>query len=186
MYRILLCFAVIVGVGACSSVRAPSPDEWRAVEHPSPYDAAWLNSVAPRVVAWFTEQESALLPRGRPLTVDEGEVAKRMGVQHAERVRILILDDFPFPEGPLLPEEIKAFGFGCSCENGRSMGYAILIKPQYDGQLWLLAHELVHVAQRERLGTEVLIHRYLMELRVFGYARAPLELEANQLMQNAK
>jgi hypothetical protein len=126
------------------------------------------------------------LPRGRRLTADESEVAKRVGVQHPERVQILVLSDFPLPDDPGLAGEIRALGFGSPRAGGRSMGYAILIKPQYEKQSWLLAHELVHVAQRERLGTDMFIRRYLLELRVFGYARAPLELEANKLMRNAE
>jgi hypothetical protein len=182
----LLCLFVVVGIGACSFVRGPSPDELHAVEHPSPEQAAWLDSVAPRATEWYIAQESVLRPRGRPLTADEIEIAKKTGVQHPEEVRVFVLDEFPFPDDPVLAKELKALGLGSRHAGGFTMGYVVLLKPQYDTKRWLLAHELVHVAQRERLGTETFVRRYLMELRVMGYARAPLELEANKLMQSAK
>jgi uncharacterized protein YjaZ len=44
---------------------------------------------------------------------------------------------------------------------------------------FLLAHELHHVAQYERLGIAGFARRYITELLVAGYANAPLEAEAN-------
>ena len=155
------------------------------MEQPSAVDAEWLNSVAPRAVAWYAQQEAALLPRGRLLTPAEVQLARDMGVQRPEQVRVLVWSDFPFPDDPILAKELKGLGMGSRNVGGFGLGYVVLVKPKYDGERWLLAHELVHVAQRERLGTDAFVRRYLLELRVLGYARAPLELEANQLMRKA-
>ncbi len=149
---------------------------------PAPEDLAWLESVAPKAIAWMAEQETALIPQGRPLTSAETVIAVRMGVRHPGDIRLAVLPAFPFPADPLLANEAKALGFGTDREMGRSMGYAVLVKPQFQGAHKLLAHECVHVAQRERLGLETFVRRYLLELRTVGYERSSLEAEANRMM----
>lgn len=184
MYRTLLC--VIVAASGCSSVPGPSADELQAVENPTDEQQEWLDLVVPRAIAWYTAQESALLPVGRPLTEDEVAMAARMGVRHPEKVRIIVRDEFPVPDDLVLAQELSQLGFGARRPDGFTMGYAVLVTPRSEGKRWLLAHELAHVGQCERLGTQALVRRYLLELRVLGYARAPLELEADRLAQGEK
>jgi hypothetical protein len=73
------------------------------------------------------------------------------------------------------------FGFGNNAEGARTMGYVIMLKEKYAREHWILAHELVHVAQQERMGRDAFIRRLIAELELMGYRRAPLELEANKL-----
>ena len=61
---------------------------------------------------------------------------------------------------------------------GLTLGYAILIHPKEVEGKWLLSHEFVHVTQYERMGLEKFLGHYLLGLKRFGYARAPLEVEA--------
>jgi len=183
MKKTLFVMFIVFCMAGCSTVRTSNQEELRTVEQPSPANAAWVDSLAPLAVAWYSEQERVLLARGRPLDSEEEKMARQMGVQHPERVRVIVAQQFPFPDNPVLAEELRTLGFGSQREGGRSLGYAILIKPKYEKQRWLLAHELVHTAQRERLGTEPFIRRYLLELRILGHARAPLELEAAGLMK---
>lgn len=152
------------------------------MEPPSAAEAAWLDAVAPKAIEWYLAQEASLLRQGRPLAPDETKLARRMGVRHPEKVRVLVLAQFPFPDDPELAAQAKALGLSDRA-GGFGMGYAVLIKPQFEGERQLLAHELVHVAQRERLGTEAFVRRYLLELRTVGYAHSPLEAEANRMMQ---
>ncbi|MDX9973431.1 MAG: hypothetical protein RBU21_10640 [FCB group bacterium] len=158
-------------------------DELAALDHPSAEDAAWLDSVAPRAQAWYTEQEALLLQQGRQLSPEEMEIARRVGVQTPEKVRVVVLKEFPFPGDPALAKELKSLGFGSPQVGGFTMGYAILEKPKFKKERWLLAHELGHVGQRERMGTEAFVRRYLLEMRKVGYVRSPLEVEANAKMQ---
>jgi len=167
-------------------VRAPSRDELCAIEHPSPVDSAWCDLIVPRAIDWYTQQENSLLSKGHALNDNESEIAREMGVQHPELVRVLVMDKFPFPEDPVLATEAHKLGFGSPDVGGFCMGYVVLEKPKYAGKRWLLAHELVHVGQRERLGTAAFVHRYLLELHIFGYQRSPLELEADRLMLKVK
>lgn len=185
MHRFLCWSLTALALAGCSLVRPPSADELRAVQQPSPENAAWADALAPRAAAWLTQQETRLFPRGRPLSAAETDLARRMGVQHPEQVRVLILTEFPVPSDPALARDARSFGYGSPQEGGRTMGYLILVKPRYVDESWLLAHELVHVGQQERLGSAAFIRRYLLELRVLGYRRSPLELEANHLMRQA-
>jgi hypothetical protein len=53
-----------------------------------------------------------------------------------------------------------------------------MLKPRVAQDKTVLAHELVHVGQHDRLGRAAFLRRYLVEMEVLGYARSPLELEA--------
>ena len=130
----------------------------------------------PITLAWYNATEQALLPQGRELTASEQTNARKLGVKHPEKVRVIVTNTFPVPEHPLIAQEAKEFGLGSESEEGRTMGYAILLKSRADQTT--LHHELVHVSQIERLGQARFLERYLYEIEILGYARAPLELEA--------
>lgn len=73
---------------------------------------------------------------------------------------------------------------GSSHEGGRTFGYAIMLKPRFAGNSTIRTHELVHVSQHDRLGRKAFVRRYLIEMEMMGYVRAPLELEAYQKQRN--
>jgi hypothetical protein len=179
---VLLGLWVAVSIGGCATANAPTADELKAIEHPTGTDAAWLEAVAPEAIAWYLKQEAILLKQGRPLSADEMDLARRMGVQHPEKIRVVVLTKFPSPDSPALAEQLAALGLGSDDAGGFSMGYAVLIKPRFETKRWLRAHEFVHVGQREHLGTEAFIRRYFMEMKTIGYKRAPLEIEAERRM----
>jgi hypothetical protein len=54
----------------------------------------------------------------------------------------------------------------------------LVLKPWVVAHKEVLNHELVHVAQMDRMGQEAFLRRYLIELEMMGYARSPLKLEA--------
>lgn len=53
-----------------------------------------------------------------------------------------------------------------------------MLKPWVANDNSVISHELVHIAQQDRLGREVLLRRYLIEMEMMDYARSPLELDA--------
>jgi len=162
---------------ACMVVRKPSETELRALDHPPSAVQAKLDRFYPLTLAWYGEVERQLLPQGRMLSNQEQALAQRLGVKFPENVRIVVLEKFPMPSNHELATEAEKFGLGGALEGGRAMGYAIMLKPRLADNPTVIAHELVHVAQHDRLGRESFLRRYLTELEMMGYARSPLELE---------
>ena len=66
------------------------------------------------------------------------------------------------------------------------MGNIILIKPQYKNNSVILCHELVHIAQIDRMGLKQFLQRYALEREVLGYSRSLLENEAYAKQQVIK
>jgi hypothetical protein len=163
---------------ACMVVRKPSDTELHALDHPPVAVVDKLNRFYPLTLVWYEEVERQLLSQGRTLTSSEKSLAQRLGVKSPESVRIVVLEKFPMPSNHELATEAEKFGLGGALEGGRTMGYVIILKPHLANHPTVIAHELVHVAQHDRLGREAFLRRYLTELEMMGYARAPLELEA--------
>lgn len=160
------------GVGPPGAAQAPSPEE------PPAAVRLKLKRFYPRVRAWYDAVETRCLPLGRPLTAQEMDDARRLGVLRPQDVRVVVLNAFPMPEDAELRAEAERHGLGSRTEAGRTMGHAILLKAWALDAPTVLRHELVHVAQMDRLGREGFLRRYLMELEMLGYAGSPLELEA--------
>ncbi|HEY3332980.1 MAG TPA: hypothetical protein VGK19_23305 [Capsulimonadaceae bacterium] len=60
-----------------------------------------------------------------------------------------------------------------------TMDNGIYVCRQFDGDLGLVAHELAHVAQYERLGgVGPFLKEYISQCIQIGYDNAPLEVEA--------
>jgi hypothetical protein len=140
--------------------------------------ASRLEALLPDAFAWYEATETKLLEQGRLLSKNETSKAMKLGVLHPERVRVVVMRSFPMPTNSVLQSEAKRFGFGSTSEIGRTMGYAILVKPQGAKDPTLITHELVHVAQQDRLGREQFVRQVLTELITVGYAKSSLEKEA--------
>ena len=174
--RIRSCIAAgALLAGGCASV-APLSDAERAelAAPPAPV-VARVAQLVPAAVAFVASTEQQVQASGRPLTADEQQLARAVGVAQPESVRVLVAAQFIAPADPAFAVEARKFGLGDPAEGGRTLGHAIQIKLQYASARWLLAHELTHVGQFERLGANEFVRAYLTELLMFGYARAPLE-----------
>ena len=175
---IVLCWLFILLLHGCMVVKKPSLKELNALDQPPPQVMAKLEIYLPKVSRWYAELEQELAQQGRRLTVEELKVAEKLGVLEPERVRVLVLEKFPMPQDSALLVEAKKYGLGSMTEGGRSIGHLVLLKPWVVAHKEVLNHELVHVAQMDRMGQEAFLRRYLIELEMMGYARSPLELEA--------
>ena len=173
-----LLMATTLVFSGCVVVSKPSPEELKSLDSPPPELTAKLAHFLPATLAWYNSVEAQLLPKGRPLSAQEQKVARGLGVKHPNDVRVVVLTEFPMPTDPELFVEAKRIGLGSSLEGGRTIGYAVMLKPRYAANREILTHELVHVEQQERMGRSAFLRRYLLELEVLGYARSPLELEA--------
>jgi hypothetical protein len=177
--RIPLLFAIAsLVISGCMSVPPPTDQELLALDNPPPAIQAKVEYFFPRALSWYNQVEAELLPQGRPLTPRETEFAIRAGIKDPNRVRIVVLDNFPLPADLALRTELERFGMGRKTAGGRTHGYVIMLKSWTAENNTVISHELVHIAQQDRLGRESFVRRYLIELEMLEYARSPLKLEA--------
>gem|GEM_PF-1208365 len=170
--------AALLPVTARSIVPRPTDQESRALDNPPPDVRAILDRFFPSAFAWYQKVEADLLPTGRVLSSAEAAFAAHIGVTDPAGVRIVVLDEFPLPADRELRMAAEQIGLGSKAEAGRTNGSVILLKPRTARNNSVISHELVHVAQQDRLGRAAFLRRYLTEMVIMGYARSPLELEA--------
>ena len=134
----------------------------------------------PLAVEWAAEQERMILEAGVPLDKQQLADAKALGVHAPERVRLLRVDEVPTPRHPLLAEAAARTGLVSPGTAGLTLRHGIFIRSDCWGQRLLVAHELVHVTQYERLGGfEAFLRPYLKEcILPPGYPNGPMEQEA--------
>jgi hypothetical protein len=63
-----------------------------------PVLASDMSSLAPRAIAWAEQQSARVALSGSKLTPEQAALARSVGVQHPERVRIEVVEQFPLPQ----------------------------------------------------------------------------------------
>ncbi|MEO7478600.1 MAG: hypothetical protein ABIT64_05125 [Lysobacteraceae bacterium] len=176
--RALLALVVMLFAGsAVSAARPLHASELRALAHPSAEVIAQVDRLMPGVIALIESTEADAMARGRPLDAAEIALARSVGVAAPERVRVIEESSQPGHEQPALAALIHLLGEHNPRRWGLTVRYGIVFKSHPTKHL--LAHELRHVAQYERLGLTGFARRYLTEMLVVGYAQSPLETDAN-------
>jgi len=139
-----------------------------------------VRAVLPFACAWAQRQESIIFRAGVPLPPEEIATGKRLGIQHPERVRLRAVSQVP-PLNWLLRWVGQRLGVVSGQTIGMALRYGIFIREEHWGDRRLLAHELAHVAQYERLGGfRGFLKQYLEECINPGYPLGDLEQEAKQ------
>ncbi|WP_077147768.1 hypothetical protein [Sphingopyxis sp. KK2] len=133
-------------------------------------------------VRWAEGIEERGQATGESLDPDQARLAADIGIKHAERVRLVYVDEVPFPtDNPEIRAAGEKFGFigPGIINNAQAFGYTIWVREGFSLDRPRLAHELVHVMQIERSGSFAAYARqYVLELMQFGHEKSPLELEA--------
>ncbi|MGC4043067.1 MAG: hypothetical protein QM758_04620 [Armatimonas sp.] len=143
-----------------------------------------LEELLPLVVAWVEREEARILAEGVPLTETQLADARAMGVTHPECVRVLQVPKIPMPDHPDLVAAGTAAGLMGGGTIGLALRYGIYVRTGAESRE-LLAHELVHTGQYERLGSiEGFLQTYLTQCLTVGYPAALLEQEAIRLSAN--
>jgi hypothetical protein len=144
-----------------------------------PFDlAAALPLLVPKAVAWAQTCEAQILTQGVALTEPELHLARRVGVAHAERIRLSYVDEPPLPADPLLRQAALHTGLLGPDMAGLTLGHGIYIRRGCLSAL-LLSHECRHVHQYERAGSiAAFLPLYLQQIVQFGYFDAPYEVDA--------
>lgn len=130
-------------------------------------------------VVWVHWRQSHILRHGAALNPMQRELALGLGVVDVDRVRVMSSDVIATP----LPRWMHVLAQRAARQSrhiaGMTLGHGIVIRADYLSDTRLLAHELVHVRQYERLGGIARFLRpYLRECVWPGYPHGALEREA--------
>jgi hypothetical protein len=140
---------------------------------------AELGTLLPLAAEWAAEQEQRILREGVPLSEQELADARAAGVREAKRVRLLKVESIPSPAHPVLKVACAAANFIPASPRGLTVRYGIFLRSDCWRDRTIIAHELVHTAQYERLGGILpFLSKYLLECATTGYSQAPMEQEA--------
>ena len=132
--------------------------------------------LAPAAARWSEHRERAIQRTGLPLPEEFHGFAVGLGIRAIERIRVERTDQVPVPVPRCWLRLARRLGFPVFLPAGMTLGYGISVNSFSPP---LLRHELVHVAQFERLGGHLpFLRRYLAECFIHGYRNAPLEVEA--------
>jgi hypothetical protein len=137
-----------------------------------------LQTLLPMAIKWAEEHSEKIQNEGIPLTPEQIELAKQVGVTYPENVKILEVAKIPIPENEMLSEAAEQIGFLGENMTGLTLGHSIYI---CNGQntTRILSHELRHVYQYEAFGSipEFLVE-YLKQIVLVGYENSLLEQDA--------
>jgi hypothetical protein len=140
---------------------------------------AQFEVLLPLAATWATEQERKILREGIALSEQEVADATAVGVKERQRVRLLQVETIARPSQPQLRAACEAIDFLSLATRGLTLGHGIFIRSDCWRDRALIAHELAHVAQYERLGGILpFLRSYLYECLTVGYSTSPLEQEA--------
>lgn len=146
--------------------------------------------LAPLAHAWIRARERVVLREGAPLDPAGVALARRVGVTAPERVRVAHVAAVPWPAPAWIRRVSERMGWAPAGVVGIALGHGVALAedalrdPREHARL--LAHELAHVAQWERLGPRAFVAAYLREALEHGYPNGPLEREARAAEQSAR
>lgn len=138
-----------------------------------------LPLLLPLAARWVARRERRVLALGEPLSPAEFADAVALGIARPEQVRVLAVERVPLPAIRLLELVARLAGRTPPQTIGLSARYGVFLLREHRHDRRLLAHELTHTLQYERLGgIRPFLRRYLEECLSVGYLNAPMEREA--------
>lgn len=137
-----------------------------------------LPHLLPLAIAWADAEAKKVAQTGAVLTPSEEQIARAVGVQRPELVRIAIVDQLPQPKDTALKLAAQQTGLLGPGMLGLTLGYAVFICHGHKTRR-LVSHELRHVHQYEQLGSiGAFLPIYLKQIVDVGYTNARLEADA--------
>lgn len=139
---------------------------------------AELPTLLPLAIEWAEATSFEAENIGISLSPSGEEIARRVGVQYPERIRIVIVDQLPRPQHPAIRAAADATGLLGPDMTGITLGYSVFVRQGFD-TIRLLSHEFRHVFQYEQAGSIAsFLPTYLSQIVEVGYMEAPLEIDA--------
>jgi len=139
---------------------------------------AALPHLLPKVISWAEAEATRGVDAGRELTERERDFARKVGVTHPERIRIIAVDALPMPTDPPLRAAAEQTGFLDPRMVGLTLGHSVFICRGHETPR-LLSHEFRHVYQYEQAGSIAeFLPGYLLQIVECGYAATIFETDA--------
>lgn len=136
------------------------------------------------VVWWVRRRQSVICASGVALSPAQQALARAVGVADTRLVRVMAAHRVPLPLPHWACRAAQRIGWLSPHIAGMTLGYGIVLRSDCLGDGYcdarMLAHELTHVAQYERLGMHGFLRHYLRECVWPGYPHGPLEMEARR------
>ena len=137
-----------------------------------------LPNLLPKAIAWAEKYSQEIATSGMPLNDSEISLAREVGVQRPDQIRISLVECLPLPKDPNLREAALQTGLLGPNMVGLTLGYSVMV---CKGHLTkrILSHEFRHVYQYECHGSIAeFLPVYLQQIIEFEYANCPLEVDA--------
>jgi hypothetical protein len=130
-------------------------------------------------VVWVHWRQAVILRSGARLNPAQRELAQALGIVAVDQVRVASAALIPMPLPRWARGLAQRTGWISQHIAGMTLGHGIVLREDYSGDVRLLAHELAHVSQYERLGgIAPFLRQYLRECTWPGYPHGALEREA--------
>ncbi|NAX49217.1 DUF4157 domain-containing protein [Photobacterium halotolerans] len=169
--KVIVLIAVIFAVSGCK-------DRDETYANPPQELLQHVERLLPAAEHYVRGNEAEALEKGVPLDANQLRIASRVGLKSPDKVRVYYVDKLPFPDDPELAALATKYGYSSPLTGAYTYGYGLWIKRSEKDNQELLAHELIHVRQAEQLGVREQTKQYLLQLFIYGYRNAPMELEA--------
>ena len=139
---------------------------------------AALPLLLPKAITWAEDQATHIALTGRALEASQIALARSVGVQRPEAIRLALVTAIPRPADPDLLRATIATGLLAADTVGLTLGHGIIVCQGHLSKR-LLSHELRHVHQYEMAGSlAAFLTTYLRQIVDYGYLAAPLEIDA--------
>lgn len=149
---------------------------------------AALERDCPAATIWKSHVDASLTPTtSRPLSDSESAMASLLGVKHPERVVLCDYASILQMKGHSDNQVIQILNLCTELPaQGITLGYTIGIRNYQEPHRSYLAHELIHLAQYEKLNDFSAYMKAYISLfpgaDIWSYDKHPMELEANRAM----
>lgn len=137
-----------------------------------------LAYLLPKAIRWAEARSQEIQASGVPLAEEGLQIARSVGVERPERIRMAFVEKLPLPEDETLRRAALETGLLGPGMVGLTLGYSVYICQGHDS-LRLLSHEFRHVYQYEQAGSiAAFLPGYLQQIATLGYSNAPFEIDA--------
>ena len=138
------------------------------------------NNLINKIITWGEAARDNILKNGNPPDARVLKFAEQIGIQHPNKIKILLLDKVPLPQDPQITLVAHKSGLSLDNVGGITFGYGIILLKSRKDDDHILCHELTHVKQYENLGFKEFLNQYVNECLKNGYLDSPLEKEADE------